>query len=50
MKMGINYLSFVFLIEVKAKSKYRISNFVFQFIKNTKWHLVLIVTSDSRKN
>ena len=25
-------------MEVKAKSKYRILNFVFQFIKNTKWH------------
>ena len=38
MKMVVNYLNFVFLIEVKAKSKYRILNFVFQFIKNTKWH------------
>ena len=26
---------FVFFIEVKAKSKYRILNFVFQFIKKT---------------
>ena len=31
--MVINYLNFVFLIEVKAKSNYRILNFVFQFIK-----------------
>ena len=38
MKMVVNYLNFVFLIEVKSKSKYRILNFVFQFIKNTKWH------------
>ena len=36
MKMTVNYLNFVFRIEVKAKSKYRIFNFVFQFIKNTK--------------
>ena len=33
----VRYLNFVFFIEVKAKSKYRILNFVFQFIKNTKW-------------
>ena len=38
MKMVVNYLNFVFLIEVKSKSKYRILNFVFQFIKNTKWY------------
>ena len=38
MKMIVSYLNFVFFIEVKAKSKYRILNFVFQFIKNTKWH------------
>ena len=38
MKMVVNYLNFVFRIEVKTKSKYRILNFVFQFIKNTKWH------------
>ena len=36
MKMVVNNLNFVFLIQVKSKSKYRISNFVFQFIKNTK--------------
>ena len=38
MKMIVSYLNFVFFIEVKAKSEYRILNFVFQFIKNTKWH------------
>ena len=38
MKMGVNYLNFVFRIEVETKSKYRILNSVFQFIKNTKWH------------
>ena len=31
-------MNFVFFIEVKAKSKYRTLNFVFQFIKKTKWH------------
>ena len=36
MKMKINYLNLVFHIEVKAKSKDKILNFVFQFIKNTK--------------
>ena len=38
MKMVVSYLNFVFFIEVKAKSKYRTLNFVFQFIKKTKWH------------
>ena len=38
LKMIVNYLNCVFLIEVKTKSKYRILNFVFQFIKKTKWH------------
>ena len=38
MKMVVNYLNFVFFIEVKAKSKCRILNFVFQFIKKTKYH------------
>ena len=33
MKMVVSYLNFVFFIEVKAKFKYRILNFVFQFIK-----------------
>ena len=36
MKIVVNYLNFVFNIEVKAKSKYKILNFVFQFIENTK--------------
>ena len=36
--MKVNYLDFVFRIEVKTKSKYRILNFVFQFIKNAKWY------------
>ena len=38
MKMVVSYLNFVFFIKVKAKSKYKILNFVFQFIKKTKWH------------
>ena len=38
MKMVVIYLNFAFFIEVKAKYTYRILNFVFQFIKNTKWH------------
>ena len=38
MKMEVSYLNFVFHIEVKTKSKYKILNFLFQFIKNTKWH------------
>ena len=37
-KMVVNYLNFVFLNEVKTNSKYRILNFVFQYIKNTKRH------------
>ena len=37
-KMVVNFLNFVFHIELKTKSKYRILNFIFQFIKNTKWH------------
>ena len=38
MKMVFNYLNLVFLIEIKTKRNYRILSFVFQFIKNTKWH------------
>ena len=38
MKMVVKYLKFVFHIEVKTKSNYKISNFGFQFIKNIKWH------------
>ena len=33
MKIVDKYLNFVFHIEVKTKSKYKILNFVFQFIK-----------------
>ena len=33
MKMVVNYLNFVCLIEVKIKYKYTILNFFFQFIK-----------------
>ena len=38
LNMVVNYLNVVFLSEVKTKSKYKILNFVFQFIKKTKWH------------
>ena len=38
MKIVVNYLNFVFHIEVKTKSNHKFLNFVFQFIKNTKWH------------
>ena len=38
MKMVVNYLNCVYLMKVKTKSKYKILNFVFQFIKKTKWH------------
>ena len=38
MKMVVKYLNFVFHIEVKTKSNYKIWNFVFQFLKNMKWH------------
>ena len=36
MKMVASYLNFVFFIELKAKTKYRILNFVFQFIKKNR--------------
>ena len=39
MKMTVNYLNFLFRIEVKTKSKYRILNFVFQFINKHKMTL-----------
>ena len=39
MKMVVSYLNFVFFIEVKEKSKYRILNFVFQFIKKNEMEL-----------
>ena len=35
-KMVVNYLNFVFLCKIKSKN--RILNFVFQFIKNAKYH------------
>ena len=38
MKMVVSYLNFVFFVLVKVESNYRILNFVFDFIKNTKWH------------
>ena len=38
MKIVANYLHIVFHLDVKTKSKYKILNFVFQFIKNMKWH------------
>ena len=38
MKMVVKYFNFVFHIEVKTKSTYKILNLVFQFIKNMKWH------------
>ena len=38
LKIIVNYLNFVFHIEVQTKSKYKTLNFVFQFIKNTKWY------------
>ena len=36
MKMVVNYLNFVLHLELKTKSRYKILNFVFQFVKNTK--------------
>ena len=39
MKMTVNYLNFLFRIQVKTKSKYRILNFVFQFINKHKMTL-----------
>ena len=38
MKIVANYLNSVFHIEVKTKSNDKFLNFVFQFIKNMKWH------------
>ena len=34
----MNYFDFVFYMKVKTKPKYKILNFAFQFIKNTKLH------------
>ena len=36
MKMLVKYLNFVFHIEVKTKSNYKILNFFFQFMKKKK--------------
>ena len=38
MKIVVNYLNFVFHIEVKTKSNHKFLNFGFQFIKNMKCH------------
>ena len=38
MKIVVNYLNFVFHIVVKTKFNDKFLNFVFQFIKNMKWH------------
>ena len=38
MKIVVTYLNSVFHIEVKTKSHDKFLNFVFQFIKNMKWH------------
>ena len=40
MKMVANSFNFVFHIEVKTKSKYKILNFVFLFIKKTNFECV----------
>ena len=40
MKMVVKYLNFVFHIEVKIKSNYKILNFVFQLIKTQNGTLV----------
>ena len=49
MKMVVSYLNFVFFIKLKVKSKHRILNFVFQFIKKhemTLWvHEFITITS-----
>ena len=38
MKLVVNYLNFVYHIVVKIKFGDESLNFVFQFIKNTRWH------------
>ena len=40
MKMIVSYLNFVFHIKVTTECKYKVLNFVFKFVKNTKWHFV----------
>ena len=37
-RIVVKYLNFVFYIQVKTNSNYKILNFVFQFIKNMKLH------------
>ena len=37
-KVKLKHLNFVFHTEVKTKSSYKILNFIFQFMKNMKWH------------
>ena len=39
MKMVVKYLNFVFHTEVKTKSNNKTLSFVFQFIKDMKWHV-----------
>ena len=38
MNMVVNYLNFVFHNEVKTKSKCKVLNLDFQFLRNRKWH------------
>ena len=38
MKKAVICLNLIFYVEVETKSKFKNLNFVFQFIKNTKWH------------
>ena len=39
MKMVVNYLNLVLHTDVKTRYEYKVLNIVFQFIKDTKWHL-----------
>ena len=45
MKMVVNYFNLVFHIEAKTKSKYKILNFVFLFIKKTNFECVDLVAT-----
>ena len=38
MKKAVICLNLIFYVEVETKSKFKNLNFVFQFMKNTKWH------------
>ena len=38
MKIVVNNTNFVFHIEVKTKCSHKCLNFIFQLIKNMKWH------------